>query len=555
MKINKGLAALAVTSGSVLILGTLGFHQHEPDHGWLTAFYRSIQLFSLESGDLEVPETPLLVEIARWLALGALIGVVYATVAALLRHFRSAYRLSSMKGHIIVCGAGKRGTEIVRAFCRKQFSRGVVMIEIDEHNAAAGELRNLGAEFLHGNALDAVVLKQAGVKRAAALVAVTGSDEKNLAICSEVENGLNSDCVLSAGVESMAWRSYFLDRLRQDSRIRLDSYQSRAARNLMLEIACLAVADSEMLRRGVRLLVEAENSFRQELVRAAAVILQISGDAKPSIYLTGTMQGDAAAFEESFPASPLVIDLHWKSRNANRALSEGAEVTPDFAIFAKGHDAATLEAADRFLKRHEIPSSRVFACLGSEMELFEAGSIRGSDRDFAIRNLFALGLGKVDPLETEIDKDAMECHAIYWRNERAKNPEYGSREGDLPRDWNKLRERYRESNRLAAMHHQVKRRLWQVRPPGDDGQMLEHLARCEHMRWMAEKVMDGWRWSGSIDPSSRNNEKLRHHLLVPYDTLDSPEKDKDHNAFLWALELPVELKRRFGLTAAEPPVP
>jgi hypothetical protein len=265
------------------------------------------------------------------------------------------------------------------------------------------------------------------------------------------------------------------------------------------------------------------------------------------------MQGDAAAFEESFPASPLVVDLHWKSRNANWALSEDAEVTPDFAIFAKGHDAATLEAADRFLKRHEIPPSRVFACLGSEMELFEAGSIRGSDRDFALRNLFALGLGKVDPLETEIDKDAMECHAIYWRNERAKNPEYGSREGDHPRDWNKLPERYRESNRLAAMHHQVKRCLWRARQPGDESQVLEHLARCEHMRWMAEKVMDGWRWSGSLDPSSRSNEKLRHHLLVPYDALDRSEKDKDYNAFLWALDLPLELTRRLGVTAADSP--
>lgn len=538
MKINKSLIALAVASGAVLVLGTLGFHQHEPDHGWLTAFYRSIQLFSLESGDLEVPETPLLVEIARWLALGALIGVVYATVAALLRHFRSAYRLSSMKGHTVVCGAGKRGTEIVRAFCRKQFSRGVVLIEIDEHNAAAGELRNLGAEFVHGNALDTAVLKQAGVQRAAALVAVTGSDEKNLAICSEVENGLNPHCVLSAGVESLAWRSYFLDRLKQDSRIRLDSYQSRAARNLMLEIACLAAADPELRRRGVRLLVEAEFSFRQELLRAAAVVLQISGDTKPTIYLTATSSGDATAFAESFPAASTVVDLHWHGANANDVFPEGAETSPDFAVFAKDLDAATLEAADRFLKRHEISHERVFACLGSEMELFEAGSIARDARDFVVRNLFALGLGKVDPLETDIEKDAMKCHEIYWENEKAKNPAYGSGQSDLPRDWKRLQERYRESNRLAAMHHEVKRRLWQARQPGEEAQVLEHLARCEHMRWMAEKVMDGWRWSGSLDPSSRNNQKLRHHLLVPYDSLNRPEKDKDYNAFLWALDSP-----------------
>ena len=70
--------------------------------------------------------------------------------------------------------------------------------------------------------------------------------------------------------------------------------------------------------------------------------------------------------------------------------------------------------------------------------------------------------------------------------------------------------------------------------------MLVHLSRCEHMRWMAEKAMDGWRWSGSSDKLTRDNDKLKHHLLVPYDSLESPEKDKDYNAFLWALDIPDE---------------
>lgn len=550
MKVNIGLALLVIASVTALVLGTIGFHQYDPDHDWKTALYRAIQLFSLNSGVVEKPPTPVLVEWARWLALGALAGVVYATVTALMRHFRSAYSISRMRGHTIVCGAGKRGTEIVRAICRKQFSRGVVVIEIDEHNAATGELRNLGAELVHGNALDTAVLKQAGVKRAAALVAVTGSDEKNLAICSEVENGLNRGCVLSAGVESMAWRSYFLDRLRHDSRIRLDSYQSRAARNLMLEIACLAAADPEIRRRGARLLVEADGPFRQELVRAAAAVLQISGDVKPSICLTGTTAAEAGAFRESFPAASLVVDMSWHSGNANDVFSEDAETTPDFAVFARSHDAATLEAADRFLKRHEIPHTRVFACLCGEMELFKAGLIRKDERDFVIRNLFALGLGKVDPLEAEIEKDAMKCHDIYWQNEKANNPAYGKGKNDLPRDWNQLRERYRESNRLAALHHEVKRQLWKSREPGGETETLELLARCEHMRWMSEKVMDGWRWSGSPEKESRNNAKLRHHLLMPYDSLPEPERKKDYNTFLWALELAADPRQKLGLVPA-----
>lgn len=100
-----------------------------------------------------------------------------------------------------------------------------------------------------------------------------------------------------------------------------------------------------------------------------------------------------------------------------------------------------------------------------------------------------------------------------------------------------LKERIKESNRLAAMHHQVKRNAWHSREPNTDMELLIHLARCEHMRWMAEKAMEGCRWSGSLDKSSRDNDKLKRNLLVPYDSLDNPEKDKDYNAFLWALDI------------------
>ena len=86
------------------------------------------------------------------------------------------------------------------------------------------------------------------------------------------------------------------------------------------------------------------------------------------------------------------------------------------------------------------------------------------------------------------------------------------------------------------MHHKVKQHIWATRLEGENANMLDFLSRCEHMRWMAEKAMDGWRWSGSHDPESRNNKKLLHHLMVPYDALSRSEKDKDCNAFLWALD-------------------
>lgn len=548
VKIDKALIFLACASCVVVVLGTLGFYGYEPDHGWLTAFYRSVQLFSLESGVVDEPPTPVLVEVARWIALATLLGVVYATAKALLRHFRSALRIAAMRKHTIICGAGRRGLEIARAF-RRISTHGVVVVEIDEDNANSGELHNMGVEIVFGNALDSAVLRKAGVGRASALVAVTGNDEKNLAICSEVERKLNADCVLSAGVESLAWRSYFLDRLPSDSKIRIDSYLNRAARNLLLEVALDAAGDPSLRPRGVRLLIEADGPFRQELIRAAAVALQISGETKPVIHLTGTTDEEEAAFTDRFPAAALVVDLQWHRGRASTVFPEGAAAAPDFAIFALSSDSAGLDAADRFLLHHNLSPSRVYACLSSETEMLETGSMRNRPNDFDVRNLFSLSLGKFDPLEAEIEQAAIKCHHTYWESERAKNSAYDA----LPKEWSKLSQRYRESNRLAAMHHEVKKRIWTTLEPGGELALLTHLSRCEHMRWMAEKAMDGWRWSGSDNPSSRDDRKLKHHLLVAYDALTSPEVDKDYNAFLWALNLSPQLQKKLGLVAEDSP--
>jgi len=535
MKVDKQLLWLAISSIAVVILGTIGFYTLAPENGFLTAVYQSVQLFSMESGVLEHPPTPMLLEAARWLALFTLLAAVYASLQAIFTHFKSTMRIAFTKNHAIVCGAGRRGDVIARAF-RKTGNGKVVIVEIDENNNSIGEMRNLGAEVVIGNALNDSILLKAGITRARSLVAVTGSDEKNLAICSAVENHLNTSCELSAGLESWAWRTYFLDRLK--SKIRLDSYLCRAARGLMMKIACEAVRQPQLRTHGVRILIDAVDATRQEMLRAAILMLQISGDKKPVLEITSVAAGEEAAFLDRYPAADLVADLRWHSGTASQTFSENSGDSPDFAVFALGSDIETLEAAERFWMRHNTPDERVIACLQGDSDTMHSASLKKKDRDFQVFNLISFGLGSKDPLEPDIEHRAKICHAVYFKNEQAKNPSYGTKPGELPEQWDKLAERIRESNRLAAMHHEVKRNAWQTKGNTEDHAMLSHLSRCEHMRWMAEKAMDGWRWSGSDSKASRDNDKLKHHLLVSYDSLDNPEKDKDYNAFLWSLDIP-----------------
>jgi hypothetical protein len=51
---------------------------------------------------------------------------------------------------------------------------------------------------------------------------------------------------------------------------------------------------------------------------------------------------------------------------------------------------------------------------------------------------------------------------------------------------------------------------------------IQKLARVEHARWMAEKILQGWSYG-----IPRDNEKKIHPSLLPYDQLSDEDKGKD----------------------------
>jgi hypothetical protein len=308
----------------------------------------------------------------------------------------------------------------------------------------------------------------------------------------------------------------------------------------MHRIACEAAQHEHLRKNGVHLLVEARGDVLQELLRAGILMLQISGSQKPCIEISSAEVGAEAEFNNRFPASNLVCELKWHTKTANELFPEDISSSPDFAIFAHPSDMSTLEAAERFWMRHDIADDRVIACMHVDKESIQSKNFLKKTKDFTILNFLSLGLGSKHPMEPEIEAQAKICHSVYIANEKSKNPDYGKNGNDIPFEWNQTSERVRNSNRLAAMHHEVKRCALKTRGNASVSEILAHLSCSEHMRWMAEKAMDGWRWSGSYEVSSRDNEKLKHHLLVSFDRLDKSEIDKDYNSFIWAMDIPNE---------------
>ena len=133
--------------------------------------------------------------------------------------------------------------------------------------------------------------------------------------------------------------------------------------------------------------------------------------------------------------------------------------------------------------------------------------------------------------EAAIEKLARQIHADYLAEMRAA----GNTAPPNVVEWDELTEEFKESNREQA--RSISQKLNFIGMGFDAGEAeyptVERfdeettllLAQNEHIRWMQEKLANGWAFSPVYD-----NEKKHHPMLVPYEELPPEEQQKDINA-------------------------
>lgn len=180
---------IALTLLCLLFLtGILGYHQIE---GWppLEAFYMTlITVTTIGFGEVH-PLSPIGriftssliiagISIMAYIAKEASKLFIEGQIRIILEKKKMEKIIKTLSHHFIVCGFGQIGTQAAKEIT----SRGhkVVVIEINEE--AAEFARKCGHYVIEGDATLDEVLLDAGVKRAKALIATTGSDASNVFI-------------------------------------------------------------------------------------------------------------------------------------------------------------------------------------------------------------------------------------------------------------------------------------------------------------------------------------------------------------------------------------
>lgn len=107
--------------------------------------------------------------------------------------------------------------------------------------------------------------------------------------------------------------------------------------------------------------------------------------------------------------------------------------------------------------------------------------------------------------------------------------------------WHNLSDRKKESNRYVARHLGVKLHILKKLgiknfTPDELKKHLHKIGPIEHGRWSAEKLAFGFSY-GTLPPTDRNLKKILkdslkiHDQLIPYDQLDTVNKEKDLDMF------------------------
>jgi voltage-gated potassium channel len=172
--------------GAVLAVGTFGYVTIE---GWpvVDALYMTVMTVSTVgfrevhplsvAGEFFTMALILLGVGALFYAFGSVMAFVFeGHLTQRWEWRRMERRVARLDGHIVLCGYGRVGRAIALDLARGR----AALVVIDVNQSSLDEAARDGLAIVYGNAADDAVLREAGIERAAALIAATDDDADNI---------------------------------------------------------------------------------------------------------------------------------------------------------------------------------------------------------------------------------------------------------------------------------------------------------------------------------------------------------------------------------------
>jgi len=538
----KDWALIGPVGVGSLLLGLWGFL--ESGHSIGDAIIQTIGLIR-GAGTYAYGKAPLQLVIAQYmLPATALFGGAKLLLSNMRRDVRVALAHRA-RNHIIVCGLGDAGMQIVDSMNRA--GKSVVVVTRDGTGVNALACERLGVPVLNGDATQPGLLKLAGLLRADSVIVTTGSDAQNLEIglCAAEYLVAQSRCEVKLLIEVRS--DWMLDSLIHHRTASLggshvevqlfntaidaarlllfspsfQSMQSSANDSSRPHVVLAGFGDSnrEVARRAIC------SNFALPGIRAALTVLtQNAADEESRFRVRDAALASLADF--SFSACKFSIDRPDIWPEMEHLLAQRAA---DFLVVALDDDDDSLFVALQFracLDRIDQLTVPVFVRL---KEQFKLGTFLKQVESHALLPNRLVPFGSRQQLTSpdillghELDSLARAGHNLY-----ARSGGFGDNApASVP--WSHLPERFKASNRAQADHMAIALGAIGYRIVAGAAQVelspqeLEQLGEIEHYRWCIERRSAGWTYGEVRDDVLKRNPMLK-------DWRDLPEKDRYWN--------------------------
>lgn len=503
-----------------LLLGYIGYRDlADASMSRTDAAFGAIQLFFMET-QTDLDEPPAALNIARFTAPLALAAATLAAVLAVAgQQIRRAVLRWRGKDHVVLVGLSETGTELARAL--RERDQKVVVLEADPAHPGLAEVQSRGAIVVIGDARTPQLLKRCRVDTAQQVVVTTGSDSVNVEVCEALTHMVSDATTVHAAIDDESLWSV-LGRVQVEETSDTGSFDFFHADDRKA-LAFIDIVDRSVDEMSCAVYLSGEGALaRRLLVRWCQRRLA---------------EGRPVAVHVSAPTYSAVVDplletQPWLEPLVSVVATVPASCTHGLVV-REGADGKALSAALSIAGEAHVLS--VFVCstlprgravldlkgVTDKIHLVPAGSAFREPESF-----FA---------HSWIDLMAVARHEDYCATERLRG--ITSRENPSLVGWDELPDSLKDSNRrfavaVGSVLGELGAGLVPLSQPLDPSAMpvsrdrLEVLARQEHDRWMNDLLRDGWTYSsGAKDPQRKT-----HALLVGWDELDEPEREKDRDA-------------------------
>lgn len=550
---------LPAAAAASLLFGYIGSAQYELAHtghvDHVSALYHALQLLVLHSPHLE-HTPPVTLQIGRYLgACFAFLGIAKVVLLALGGDLR-ALRARLHRGHVVICGLGEFGEQLARD--TQHAGKRPVAIESNADAPGAAHARELAIPVIHGSACRAHVLERAAAHRAQEVLLVGGDDETNLEIAFELHT-----LRLRRGHHTPIEVWCFLDRPETAHALLEHARLQRLAPAFHLRPRAIDL-DDERARHALTVLplrhasfhppagqqpvfvVFGQGSLVAPIARQVALLAHLPGAARPRLVIAGPA-ADASRTEiharwrnfakvadvDALPGTPDQVLTELAARcttSAKAGCLLGAALCLPGGNVANARSAVDLRdataGADFPILVHLTRSSACAKLLGGA----EAGAAHPRLVPFGMREVVSSYAWLCDATQDRLARAFHELYLAQRRLARERNPAEAPRPAEKP--WDDLDESFRAGNRALADHLRFKLFPlgYTVVPAaqGDpallqalafDPPTLAQQAELEHVRWCAERWLDGWDYA-----TERRDDLKRHPLLVPWADLPPGER-------------------------------